>query len=478
MLSDQFLRIVDSFVSGDSFKISEFIEIYLKKNLINPSPSLSITELKEEIEGTYYQALADFLALRQFEKFRRLFDYSDKLEIFIDVKKIPNRFKIISDLHLEGMQIGQIGAIFEVIRIYNEYNLFNRDFTDKELKILKDIKKNKTLISNLEDLFGNVTDSLIWYSCKIMPYDLYLAYLNNNPDYPNQEFLIRNYYDISFLKNFFDYYSIYGLSVQKLGHIKNFIQVLHKNYLNPANDPSNKDLNIIEFRYKGRKHLVSLNNIRRNYDKILDYKNNYNFYSLSMVLLGGLGPQGLGFTYSTPRGEVVEICSDRRENRAIIIKYKEFLKQQFLKEFKKELIEKNIEDNKVKKIIDYLTDILNPKELINYYKKGTILTQIKILFDNNQEKYFKNEAEFKEVMKKVSNSIGIILRPIEMVDQFKCRMDMVEKDEIKSEEIAKLTSLKGKSHYDVLRERFFFQNEIKWFFKDYNNEISKIRRIF
>jgi hypothetical protein len=477
MLSEQFLEIVESLVSGESSKISEFIERYSKENPSPLSSSSMYSKFKEEIEKNYYIALSNFLASRKFDKFRRLFNISDRLEIFIDVKKIPLRFKIISDLHLSGIQSGQIGNIFEIIRFFNEYNLFDREFTENELEIVESIKKkDKALIENLNDLFGKVSDSLIWYACKIIPYDLNLIYLNNTSTFPDDEYMFRPENRLSFLKIFFDRYAIYGLSVQKLGNIKDFINRFEKHYLPIKNNEPNKELKLIKFRFGRKTHLVSINNILKNYDKILDFKNHYNYYSLSMVLLGGLGPQGHGFTYSTPRGEIVEICSDRRENRAIIIKYKEFLKKQFLVKLEKGMSKKNIEPNMIKKTIDYLSEVLNPKEIINYYKMAFILKRVNEFFIDNKESHFNNEMDFQNIMRKVSNAVQIILRPIHMVDQFKCRMDLVNEDKIQSEDIAKLTSLRGKSHYDVLRERFFFQNEINWFFKDYADELSKISK--
>ena len=86
------------------------------------------------------------------------------------------------------------------------------------------------------------------------------------------------------------------------------------------------------------------------------------------------------------------------------------------------------------------------------------------------------ERELQNLLKKVSNAINIILRPIEMIDQFKCRMNLIEEGKINSEDIAKLTSLKDNSHYDVLRERFFFQTQIGWFFELYSEEILKFQK--
>ncbi|MHA1274241.1 MAG: hypothetical protein ACTSQS_12510, partial [Promethearchaeota archaeon] len=231
----------------------------------------------------------------------------------------------------------------------------------------------------------------------------------------------------------------------------------------------------VEFYFKNKKNLVSIENILANKQKFLR-SDNYNFYNLSMVLSGGLGPQGRGFTYSTPRGEVVEICSDVKENEAIIVKYKQFLKQQFLIRLEKELKNLHIENKIIQNIQLYLKDILSQKELINYYNKETILEKINSYFSREQEFLRKYRVELKDlIIKKISNAISIILRPIKMIDQFKCRMDLIAEKKIKSEDIARLTSLKEKSHYDVLRERFFYQYIVEWFYQIYSERKEELK---
>jgi len=477
MLSENIPNIIESLKSNNIDEIKLAIlnfkgDKYAKSKVLDTDKKLN-----DIIEDNYYHVLSFLLRLRKFKSFRQLLDLSDKVDVFINVERIPERLKIISRLHFNYLRAFQFGKIIELTKFLNNYDLLERKLSQEELNPIKEIKKDKIVMANLEDLFGNISDSLIYYVFKTMVdniFNFFVQYLNRPEaiNYLSQMPLTRR----SLLFQL-DGYPMYGLSIQKIGRVKRFLRVIQENYGTSKKFNQKGDSNLYYLNYGYNKtHLISLNNIKKYNDKLRNYRNTYKFYNMSMVLLGGLGPQGHGFTYSTPLGEVVEVCSDRKENEAIIIKYKEFLKQQFLKRLKEELIEKSIEESTIINIIEYLSEILNPDVKINYYSADTILKQIWNFLKEKQDSHDDKKEELQDLIERILHAIERILRPIDIIDQFKCRMDLIDEDKIKSEDIAKLTSLRDKSHYDVLRERLFLQTQIKIFWKQYSTEIKKLRK--
>ncbi|MFW9827852.1 MAG: hypothetical protein ACFFEY_09685 [Candidatus Thorarchaeota archaeon] len=461
---------------------------------------------KEKLEKVYYEKLSKCLKSGQLEAFKLLLNSSIEFNIFIDAIKIPNRDGIISNLILNCIdkittryQTSALGEILDILRFCNQYGLLERKLNNSEQQLVNSFKKkNRLFLANLEDLFGRFSDSLIFYVYKVVPQIIYNYFITSSISiFEDQEALV---YYIKYI--FLDQYTIYGLSVRNLiptdnldndrpiNSLEKFFEVIEEKLIEKTN--SNKHLIELDIIYNDqryfydrdeevkqlieKRHLVSPNNIVKNKSKILD-QNNYNFYNLSMILLGGLGPQGLGFTYSTPRGEIIEICSDQKESEAIIIKYKEYLTRIFLIKLGEELSILGL-DSKIKsRMINSLSDILNPQEFINYKKKRQLLAKIENVLKDLEEFQIDKQNEFKELLNKVAKAISIILRKIKLRDQFITRMDLVAKDKVKSEDIAKLTSLKGKSHYDVLRERFFFQHITDWFYEIYRSkEYNKIKK--
>ena len=466
----------------ETLKSGDFIELEKLFLLIMEDSNSYLTELdlnkklREQLEKTYYRRLNRFLELGQLENFKRLLDFSDKLDIFIDMDKIPKRFEFISKIHLNGITSGQIGEIFEVIRFFNDTGLLEREFSKEDLELIEKVKSNKLLLANLQDIFKKVTNSLIFYIFKSMIENIYRLFLHWQYSPEASEDSLRFFYNKDEFLRFLDLYPMYGLRVEKLGTVEEYVNSFQEYGNSTENNVIDNDLNLIEFNFRKRTHIVSLKNIERNIDNILTSRDHYSFYNLSMVLLGGLGPQGHGFTYSTPRGEVIEICSDRKENEAIIVRYKEFLKRQFLVKLRMEMTRKHIKTKKITSIIDFLSEVLKPDELINYFKKDLIVKRITQFLDELKDNSDFQEAKLQDLIDKIEKAIVIILRPIDLIDQFRCRMELIEEGKMKSEDIAKLTSLKDKSHYDVLRERFFFQNQIEMFFELYSDDILEKRK--
>ncbi|MBY8986372.1 MAG: hypothetical protein KGD65_14965 [Candidatus Lokiarchaeota archaeon] len=477
MQSSEFQALIKTLKSANISAFTNLVDKFTENAPSYLTDLNNYDKFRTSLERSYYSALSYSLESSRFDDFSHLFNYSDKLGIFIDVSNI-DVVRVISKLHVDGIKISDTGRIVELVRFFHKYNLFERNFTPEELKIVQEIKENdKLLVTNLKDLFGNASDSLIFYICKIMPYD-YVVWLRD----PEREFVMNP----NFLKNWTDGFAIYGLSVRNLGRVEDFIKEVETRQ---NSDSLNEDTITLEFntRYLYRiyeqriirvyreGHLVYPQVILKIKEDILN-KNNYNFYSLSMVIFGGLGPEGFGFTYSTPKGEVIEVCSDQSETEAIIIQFKQYLKRKFLDKLEEEMTDLNIAFDIRRKILKYLSDIINPKDLISYYDKNSILRKIRNLLFQFDENRIINESEIEEILQQISSAISIIFKEVKLEDQFRTRMDLVANGKLKSEDIAKLTSLRGKSHYDVLRERIFLQNKPKWFFKDYQKEIRELEK--
>ncbi|TFF83887.1 MAG: hypothetical protein EU552_02290 [Promethearchaeota archaeon] len=422
-----------------------------------------------------YKQLSHYLREKDFKSFIELIKDKREKNFFYNPSEIQNRFEILSKLLKEtirdvsqGYQTSALGEFIEILRFFNAQNLLERNLNKVDQVLLRKVKKDKIFLANLMDLFGKVTNSFIFYIINDIPKHLYDFFIAN----PNQTFQDSDML-INYIKNvFFNQYTIYGLSIRNIGRVTTFLNKVRQELEGIAINDLNKNLEFIELDIKyvysdfymsdgdpqqriiTKKHLIYPKNVLKYINENLNEKKNqeYKFFSLSMVLLGGIGPQGHGFTYSTPKGEVIEICSDIKENEAIIIKYKFFLKEQFINRLDKSLID--IDSQIRVQIISFLKHLITPNEFVGYKKMDYILSQIKAFLLSIKEL---DNIDLEELFNRISDAISIILRPIRMVDQFKARMELVSKDKLKSEDIAKLTSLRNKSHYDVLRERVFFQ---------------------
>ncbi|MFX0082061.1 MAG: hypothetical protein ACFE94_09940 [Candidatus Hodarchaeota archaeon] len=486
----QFQALIQTLKSGDVSKFIKTVDQLTKDDPTNIPNSKNYNNFRVDLEKAYYSAISRHLKsmknnfIKGKEDVAQLINYSDKLGIFLDASNIDVQ-GIISELHLDGLNKGLRGRIVELVRFFNKFNLFERNFTADELKIIQNIKENDKLLAvNLKDLFGTVSDSLIFYVCKVMSYD-YVKWIKDMLKNPRAHRFIM---EPNSLRNWTDGYVIYDLVVRNLGNVEDFIEKVE---IKQKLGGSNEDMIFLEFnpryiyspnennilRIYHEKHLVYPQNIIKNKEKILD-KDNYNFYSLSMVIFGGLGPEGFGFTYSTPKGEVIEICSDQKETEAIVIKFKQYLMRKFLDKLEKEMTSLGINRDIRDKIVKYLSKVINPKDFISYYNKNSLLRKIKAFLLQIDELQLVDHSKIEIIMEKVSLAISIILKRIKLKDQFITRMELVANGKLKSEDVAKLTSLRGKSHYDVLRERIFLQNKPKWFFKNYPKEIAELERQF
>ncbi|KKM25893.1 hypothetical protein LCGC14_1590340, partial [marine sediment metagenome] len=158
----------------------------------------SSIDKKELLEKAYYEELSKYLKSGQYDNFKNLFNASIDFNLFIDVRKIPNRFEIISQLLIScieqisaGYQTSSLGEIVDILRFCNEYNLFDKEISISEKKTLEIRKKDKLFLANLNDLFGKISNSFILFVYKVIPRDLYRYFMNMPSEYfPDRDGLI------------------------------------------------------------------------------------------------------------------------------------------------------------------------------------------------------------------------------------------------------------------------------------------------
>jgi hypothetical protein len=286
MISLKIQWIIDSLESADILKLKRAIYNFSESKSILKSEMELDERINKIIEQNFYIVLSALLKARHFEYFRQLLDYSVDLNIYLDASKIPDRFENLSIIQLNGIRGGQIGDIFEVIKIFNEYNLLEREIPTKDLNLVGEIKKDKLIISNLRDLFGKVSDALIYYVYDSMLKNILVLFKSSMDIEEGYDF----FYNEAQLMSFFNNFTIYGLRVENLGKVEEFIESFQKQYSVPKDTEKNiNKVKFVEIEFKNRTHLVSIVNIEKNFENFISARNNYNFYNLSMVLLGGLG---------------------------------------------------------------------------------------------------------------------------------------------------------------------------------------------
>ena len=438
--------------------------------LLNQTINLILSNIKtrktqKEKEDLYYNNISRYLNEGDLEHVEQLLDWSIKLDIHLIPSKIPNLVEILSNLLINCIHNLNFDQIFLILRFCNEYDLFVKSLNPKESKIIQSCYDDEILMKNLTDLFGEITPYFLTYLRTEMPRNLYRFY--EESDYITSEKLIMS---------FLDRYVIYGLSVQNLGNVRDFLRRIEQRFSNSSSRFEKFTFSHLvttlqqsragsefspEDTYLQRTHLICPEVLLEMKDKIIS--KNYSFFNLSMITSHGIGPQGLGFTYSTPKGEIIEICSDRKENEAIIIKFKQFLSTKFIKELKSELDKYSVDESIIRKISKHLTNILTDDKLVGYFIKDKLFSEIKKMFDLSGIQ----SDNLSAIWNKVDSSLSNVLRPIEIVDQFKTRMNLVAKKKLRLQDVPKLTSLREKSHYDILRERLFFQYITEWFYETY-----------
>lgn len=419
-------------------------------------------------EEEYLTQLNDYLIRGNLTAFENLVNRLKDHGVSIDLSSIPNLNQTLSELFVGYLP--DIDSIFGLLRFANKFELFEKINEKIVLQTSKDDLNLRKM--NLESLFGPLSEGFLQFIEKYLPTALSEFIINPHLSsafnfwWTQQSTPLERITDIY---SFIDLqYSNYGLRTRKLGTFKQYLQTYKKHrtkfdedlyVFETSNDIFLNQLSIsprlIMFHQSifSEKHLLNpslLETVKKKFEQN-EYK--YEFPLVSMVIFGGVGPEGKGFTYLTPYGEIIEVCSDVKQNKAYIIEYKKYLKSLFLHKMDKQMQEWGIDDPLKTETLNFFDD--NIRERFVGFRDVETLIEDKILsyLRENVESYI--TPEFLAFLRK---SIQEILLPVQMEDQFKVRLDLIKDNKLNETEIAKLASLGNVSHYDILNQRFFLRN--------------------
>ncbi|MHA1733284.1 MAG: hypothetical protein ACTSU5_15155 [Promethearchaeota archaeon] len=460
-------KVVEFLGEGFTTKVNKMLEFGFQEGTLDENDIVG----NEMIEEAIYRGLSWCIHGGKIGRFEQLVAFAYDHEFIVEVLKIPERLEAITKLVVDSIHLQRIENIFEYIRFGTKYDLFYRQLTGSERELARRVKKNELYSANLEDLFGAVPDSLVVFLFQDLPYQLYKKFLEQNHLF-NINSSIGSL-GIQF-RNLLDNYTMYGLSIRKIGTVEGFLQEYEKvrRDVEEARKGGKMAGDFVTFTIGKKKHLVSIKSVERIKSRLLARPKKYEFLNVSMVLRSGLGPQGKGFTYSTPfgaTGELVEICSDAEENKAYIIKFKHFLKHAFLEKLRDELDTLQITKSVQQEVIQFFDSHIVTGQKVNPAEVSKITGELSSYLERVVHHDRENTSEqVRALVRDIEQVVNRLLVPITMEDQFKVRMELVSKGQISSAEVAKLTSLREKSHYDILRERFFFQVLVETFIKSFD----------
>jgi len=418
-------------------------------------------------EDQYLSQLNRYLMSGNLRDFEKLVKRLDDQGISLDLSRIQNIEEKVSNLFIYHLQTGiNIDEIFHILKFANDFQFFAGLSEESNLPIAD---KDQEIIMNLQSLFENLSPGFFHYIVESLPNALSIFISSNRGRFLPFDSRISLEETINSIYSFVDNtYSSYGLRTRKIGSFEDYYQkykrkrqFFNEDYYSfevertDLTDQSNQSFFII-FTERGNtaeKHLVYaplLEKVRKKFE-LSEYS--YEFPIVSMIVEGGIGPEGKGFAYLTPHGEVIEVCSDAKQNKAYIIEYKKYLKSIFLEKLAQHM--QSWPEKLRLETIDFFKT--------NIHTQMVGLHDIENLSEQEINLYLKkvNNLITQDFLNFLDKSLYEILIPVQMEDQFKVRMDLIKDNKISESEVARMASLGEISHFDILNQRIFFLNLIK-----------------